>query len=381
MDTSYDVIVAGVGTMGAAACDALARRGAKVLGLEQFGIPNAMGAHHGHSRMFRMSYYEHPDYVPLLKEAFDGWKSLEGRSGVKLFHVVGGLYMGRPSGDLVRESTEAARRHTLECEPLDHAQLARRFPQFRLPAGYAGLLEPMAGLIVPELAIAAMVDAALRNGAEVRGHEPVLGWEAGSGGVTVRTEQRAYRTRRLVMACGAWSSGIVRDLGVELVVTRQTLGWVWPRSPAGFMLGELPCWAVEHGDGSLHYGFPMVPWHPGFKLARHAKGSPVDPGTVDRRPVAADEQEFRPFLQKHIPDADGSLLSMAVCTYTNSPDSHFIIDTHPAHANVSIACGFSGHGFKFAPVVGEVLADLAMDGKTARPIGFLGLDRFLNRGR
>lgn len=376
MSRGYDAIVVGVGTMGAAACDALARRGARVLGLERFGVPNAMGAHHGQSRMFRMSYYEHPDYVPLLKEAFEAWKSLEARSGVEVFHVVGGLYMGRPGGELVRASTDAARRHDLEFEPLDHGQLAARFPQFRLPEGYAGLLEPKAGFVVPELAVAAMAGEAMRQGADIRGHEPVESWDADSSGITVRTARGAYHARRLVVTCGAWSAAIVRDLGVELNVTRQALGWVWPKEPAPFAMGTLPCWALEHGDGSLHYGFPMLPWHPGFKLARHAKGPAADPETLDRRPVPEDEQEFRPFLSRHIPSADGPLLSLAVCTYTNSPDSHFIIDTHPEHPNVSIACGFSGHGFKFAPVVGEALADLALDGSSPRPIGFLGLKRF-----
>lgn len=379
MSGPYDVIVVGVGTMGAAACDALARRGARVLGLERFGVPNAMGAHHGQSRMFRMAYYEHQDYVPLLKEAFGAWQELERRSGVKLFHVTGGVYCGRPEGELVRCSTESARTHGLEFEGLAHAELSRRYPQLVLPEGYAGIYEPKAGFVVPELAVAAMAAEAMKAGAEIHGQERVLDWEVDGSGVRVETDLGEYGAAKLVVTCGAWSSSILGDLGVKLVVTRQVLGWVWPRRPGAFALGKMPVWAVEHGDGSLHYGFPKVDWHPGFKLARHAKGRVVDPDSLDRRPAAEDEHEFRPFLKRHIPEADGPLLSMSVCTYTNSPDSHFIVDRHPEHPEVSIACGFSGHGFKFAPTIGEVLADLALEGKSPRPVGFLGLHRFGGR--
>lgn len=376
MGATYDIIVVGVGTMGAAACDALARRGARVLGLERFGIPHPMGAHHGQSRMFRMSYYEHPDYVPLLKESFTLWQDLEASSGTRLFRITGGLYMAREGGEMVRASTESARLHGLEHETLSHADLARRYPLFRLPEGYTGLHEPRAGFIVPELAVSAMASRALEHGATIRGHETVLDWTAGPDHVTVRTDRDTHHAGRLVFTCGAWTGTLLRDLGVNLLVTRQVMGWVWPPEPAPFALGRFPCWAIEHGDGSLHYGFPMLPWHAGLKVARHARGRSADPDTLDRRPVAEDESDFRPGLQRHLPTADGPLLSMAVCTYTNSPDSHFIIDTYPRHPAVSVACGFSGHGFKFAPVVGEILADLALDGRTSRPAAFLGLSRF-----
>jgi sarcosine oxidase len=164
---------------------------------------------------------------------------------------------------------------------------------------------------------------------------------------------------------------------VPLVVTRQVLGWVWPKEPDLFDISRCPVWAIDDGTGQhFYYGFPMTPDNPGVKLARHFPASPVDPDSVNRNPLAADEDSFRPCLSRFMPAADGPLLSMRICLYTNSPDGHFIVDQHPVHDRVTIACGFSGHGFKFAPVIGQALAEMAADGGTALPIGFLGLKRF-----
>jgi sarcosine oxidase len=370
----YDAVVIGVGTMGAAACDALARRGARVLGLEQFDIPHGQGSHHGQSRMFRMSYYEHPDYVPLLKRAFEMWQELERRAGVKLFHVTGGVYLGAEGGELVSGSLESARRHGLAHEALERRAVEGRWPQFRVREGWAGFFEPTAGFVVPELAVGTMAAQALAAGAEVRGREAVRGWERRGEVWEVRTDAATYAGRRLIVTCGAWTSRMVRELGVELVVTRQVLGWVAPARVGEFALGRFPCWAAEC-EGGVHYGFPVLPWHPGLKMARHARGARTEPEAINRRITAADEADFRGALA-HLRDADGPTLSALTCLYTNSPDSHFVIDRHPREDGVVLACGFSGHGFKFAPVIGEVLAELALDGKSRYSVGFLGLGRF-----
>src|SRR5215217_5595958 len=187
MDRQYDVIVVGVGAMGASTCWELARRNVRVLGLEQFDIPHTRGSSHGASRMIRMAYYEHPDYVPLLRRAYELWDDLERVSGQKLLHVTGGLYLGPPDGHLVAGSLESARQHGLAHEMLDHAQLARRFPQFQLPGHWVGMLEKMAGFLRPERVIAAYAEAALRLGADLRGQEPLSEWAATESGVTVRT--------------------------------------------------------------------------------------------------------------------------------------------------------------------------------------------------
>jgi sarcosine oxidase len=376
----YDAIVIGVGTMGAAACLALARRGLRVLGLEQFEIPHSLGSHHGHSRVFRLAYFEHPDYVPLLLRSLDHWRALNVESGSEVFRITGGLYIGPPECDLVRASAESAAQHGLAHDLLERAELARRFPQFRVPDHYAALYEPLAGVIRPELAVATMAGEAFKRGAHIRHGIEVIGWTADSTGVQVKTNAGDFTAGKLIITAGAWSGGLLRDLGVPLRVTRQVAGWVRPKRPDRFVDPTFPCWGLQSPDGHLYYGFPFDPER-GVKLARHFGGQPADPVTIDRTAQAADEETFRPALRDHLPDADGRTLTMSVCMYTSSPDYHFIIDRHPAHERVTFACGFSGHGFKFAPVVGEALADLAIHGRSDLPIGFLGLGRFKQAGR
>jgi sarcosine oxidase len=376
MRRNYDVIVIGVGAMGSSACFELAQRGVRVLGLEQFDIPNALGSSHGQSRMIRKAYFEHPDYVPLLRRAYELWDRLEAISGQKLLYRTGGVYIGPVDGEVVGGSLRAAREHGLEHEFLDHAELGRRFPQFRVDEQWGALYEPDAGFLTPENVIAAYAEAALRAGAELHGREAVMDWKSDANGVTVRTERGEYHSDQLIFCGGAWTSGLVRDLGVKLVVTRQVWGWVWPREPGAFALGKFPVWAIDHLDGTLHYGFPLLTDVPGFKIGHHGPGRETDPDRVVRDPEPGDEETFRPVLREMIPGADGPVLSMKVCMYTNSPDHHFIVDRHPRHERVTLACGFSGHGFKFASVMGEILADRSMNGETKLPAQFLGLGRF-----
>jgi sarcosine oxidase len=372
----FDVIVVGIGAMGAAACHQLAARKARVLGLEQFDIPNSRGSSHGYSRMIRMAYYEHPNYVPLLRRAYALWDELQARSGRTILHRTGGLYAGPPDGQFLAGSTRAAVEHELPHELLDPAELQKRWPQFVVPEDWRALFEPAAGFLLPERGISTFAELALRDGAELHAMERVRQWSAESGRVVVRTDRDEYEAAQLIFAGGAWSEKLIGDLGVPLRVTRQIMGWVWPREPALFELGQIPVWGIDSLDGGIYYGFPMIPDAPGFKLAHHVPGPGVDAETFDRQTTAADENDFRPALRKHLPQADGPLLAMRACMYTLSPDQHFILDRHPRHPIVQIACGFSGHGFKFASVVGEILADRAVRGSTTQPIDFLGLNRF-----
>jgi sarcosine oxidase len=380
---SFHTIILGLGAMGSAAAYHLARRGMRVLGLEQFDIPHVRGSSHGDTRMIRMCYHEHPDYVPLLRRAYELWRELEAASGANLLHVTGGLFIGREGGELVGGATLAARTHALPHEVLSRSALAARFPQFHVSDDHVALLEPAAGFVLAERAIAAQASLALRNGAELHAREPVLSWTADAAGVTVATDRGIYRAQRLVICAGAWAGRVIADLGVEIRATRQVLGWLWPKRPELFEPGRLPVWAVENEGGSLHYGFPITPdaWGlaPGFKLAHHFHGPPVDPDEPRLTPQPAEEDDIRGFVRRVLPDADGPTLALRTCMYECSPDSHFIIDHYPHHETVIVACGFSGHGFKFAPVVGEILADLATTGRTAQPIGFLGLDRLTRK--
>jgi sarcosine oxidase len=375
----FDVIVVGIGAMGSAACYHLAHRGARVLGLEQFDIPHDLGSSHGMSRIIRKAYYEHPDYVPLLRRAYELWHQIERASGQKLLHVTGAVYMGRPDGQLVAGSLDAARRHGLPHELLTHAQVNARFPQFRLPRDHVALFEPEAGYLLPERVICAYARAAMEAGAQLHGRKSVREWSADSSGVCVKTDAAEYRAEKLVFCAGPWSAKLLEDLGVKLVVTRQVMLWFWPREQTRFGLGRLPVWGIERAGGGIYYGFPMSDEDVGLKVAIHAPGVETDPNRVARDAQPGDVEEVRRALGTYLPDAgaDAPLLSLRVCLYTNSPDSHFIIDRHPRFPQrVSLACGFSGHGFKFASVVGEILTDLALVGAAPPAARFLALNRF-----
>jgi sarcosine oxidase len=380
----YDLIVVGLGAMGSAAAFHAARSGVRVLGLEQFDIPHAKGSSHGYSRMIRLAYYEHSDYVPLLSRAYQLWHSLESEFGERLIYETGGLYYGPPEGHVVPGILRAAGRHNLtsvmktggsvsDYRPCDWSSL------IQVPHTYAGAYESHAGFLRPEKCIAAHCLLAMKSGAELRAHEPVEAWEADEYGVRVRTRRGEFWGKQLLFCGGAWTDKIVADLGVPLVVTRQALGWLWPKDPERYQLGHFGVWGVEEPDGSLSYGFPMLPDNPGLKIARHGPSTPVDPDTVNRSPTAEDEAEIRKVAARLPGAADGPLLAIRICLYTNSPDGHFILDRHPRHPNVTLACGFSGHGFKFASVIGEAMSQLSLTGHTAHPIAFLDLSRFRTR--
>ncbi|MCC6676550.1 MAG: N-methyl-L-tryptophan oxidase [Phycisphaerales bacterium] len=379
----YDVIIIGSGTMGIAAAAELARRDAMVLALDQFSVPNPFGEHHGGARMFRSSYYEHPDYVPLLKSAFAGWKRLEGETGRSLFHVTGGLYLGPADGDLINGALRAGREHGLEIDLLDDVRA--RFPRFRPPDAFSALFETAAGVLRPEACIEAFAAVARDHGATIGTHERVTAVHPGDTEVAVDTDRARYRGRAAIITAGPWTQKLLSAIDCPaplppLTTTRQVIGWLRPeaaQAPAFSTDAGFPCWAVEDSPGSLHYGFPILPGDPDMRFARHFRGPACDPDAIARE---ADPEELRgpaEFSRSLFNDGPGMVLSRSgVCMYTNSTDSHFIIDRLPGSDNIILACGFSGHGFKFAPVMGEILADLALDGDTDHAIEFLSLARF-----
>ena len=353
MNQHYDAIVIGLGAMGSAAAYHLAKRGHKVLGIEQFNIPHEKGSSHGLSRMIRSAYYEHPDYVPLLKRSFQLWRELQNETLTHILHLTGGLYMGKRESELIAGSLAASRTHNLPYEFYEREELNKLFPQFQVPDDFVALQEHEAGYVVPEQAINAHTHLAMRHGATLHGNEPAQSWKSDAKSVTVTTTNNTYQADQLIITSGAWTSKLLTDLNVKLDVTRQVMGWVQPKRRDPFLLGAIPVWAIGHDDGSLHYGFPITAESPAMKIAHHKPGEPTDPDTINRNPQPADEKTFRGAIKLFLPDADGPLHSIRICMYTNSPDHHFIVDRHPTQERVTIAAGFSGHGFKFAPVIGE----------------------------
>jgi sarcosine oxidase len=372
---TYDVIVVGVGGMGSAAVYHLARRGARVLGLEQFDIPHDRGSSHGVNRIIRLAYFEHPSYVPLLRRAYDLWREIENLSGERLLIITGSIDAGLPSSETVKGALLACDLHHLPHEVLDAEALRHRFPGYRLADGMVAVHQPDGGFVLSERAIVAYVTAAQDIGAEVHAREPVLGWEAVGGQVEVRTARETFRASRLVITAGPWASRLVPGLATLARPERQVLIWTQPRRPEYFRLGAFPVCNLRAPDGHF-YAFPVY-GVPGFKLGRyHHRYEAADPNQVDREIHPEDEAVLREGIRRYFPDADGPTMAMKTCLFTNSPDEHFILDRHPEHANVAIAAGFSGHGFKFCSVVGEIMTDLALDGESGHDLGLFRLRRF-----
>ncbi len=374
MGVHPEIIVIGAGTMGIAATLELARRGKRVLVIDRSSVPNAIGSHHGTTRFFRTAYFEHPDYVPLLVQAREGWARLERDCGERLFEQTGMLLMGPTGGRLVEPTIASAQTHGIEHQTLSHADLKSRYPYFKAPGQSIGVFEPSAGCIACETAISAMARLARQHGATIMEHTPVLDWSADASGVRVRTQHGTIEAERLVLCQGAWSGDLAQDLGTELRVTRQVMFWLQPPAGGPSTAPELPVWAME-AEGDYFFGFPQVLGEQGLKTCSHTPGAVSEPASLDREVYASDERPIREFLQRHAPVLDTPTMDATVCMYSMTPDEHFVIDRHPRHENVVVACGFSGHGFKFAPVVGELISSAASSSDGV-PTGFLSGSRF-----
>jgi sarcosine oxidase len=374
-DGSFDVIVIGVGGMGSAAACELALRGRRVLALEQFALAHDRGSSHGHTRIIRQAYYEHPDYVPLVRRAFARWHELEQRQGVHLLTGCGCLSIGRSDAELLRGVRRSAREHGLPVEELTPADLCRRFPPFRFGDEYSAVLENTAGFLYVEECVRAFAREARRRGAVIREGEPAREWRASPDTVEVRTDRSRYTAARLVVTAGPWAGQVLAARDVPLTVMRQVPMWFATRDDAAFRRDVFPLYIADT-PGGYFYGFPVLDGS-GAKVAQHYGAPELNgPEAVSRDVTAADEAPLRAFVREHLPAADGPRLRATVCIYTLTPDRHFVIDLHPDHPNVALAAGFSGHGFKFAPVVGEILADLADAGRTDLAISLFRADRF-----
>jgi sarcosine oxidase len=382
MKNYFDCIIVGGGSMGSATAYYLAKNGQKVLLLEQFDFIHEQGAHAGQTRLIRKAYFEHPDYVPLLLRAYQNWADLEHETAQKVYFETGILYFGKPNDALLSNIKDSANRYDLKLNSLEMAEAKQKYPQFEaMPNDWESIFEPEAGFLLVEKCVQLYLQQALKYGATLKAREKVLFWRENTEGVSVKTEKGEYHAQKLIFTAGAWTDKLLRDLNVPLKVTRQVLGWVKPQNWTDFTLDKFVCWGISDPKVGLYYGMPILNDEDtsgpiGLKLGSHLHGEVVNPDDVDRNIYEADEATFKECLEKYMPIANGDILAVKTCLYTNSPDENFIIDKHPLSKNVIFACGFSGHGFKFASVVGEILSDLAIHGETAQPIGFLSLERF-----
>lgn len=374
----YNTIVIGLGSMGSSALYQLAKRGAKVLGLEQFGIGHKKGSHSGQSRIVRKAYFEHPDYVPLLEEAYKGWDSIQQETGKQLFHKNGLVYFGEPGHEVMEGVKSSAEHFGLNIEQrtgnVEHGM-------FQVSSGFEVLFESEAGFAVTEETIRSYTEQAEKLGAEVQTGETVMGWRLKDNYVEVHTDKMEYHTEKLILTAGAYTSQLIPGFSNQLKVTRQLIFWIKPEAPDQFTPERFPCWVVAEPEyPGIFYGFPILSTEQGgnglLKVAHHTPGEFILPTDLDKFNPDKEKKKLLSFLKKYMPEVGGDIVEVTACMYTYSPDENFIIDFLPdTNSRVVMAAGFSGHGFKFVPVVGSILADLALNGRTGLPIDFLRLDR------
>jgi sarcosine oxidase len=367
MSRSWDVVVVGLGAMGSAVVCELARRGYRVLGLDRYTPPHAMGSSHGASRIIREAYFEHPQYVPLVHRAYERWTALEAESGTPLLQPTGGLMIGPPDGVLVAGARASADLHGLAYDVLSGSRLETEYPAFTGVQAFVAIREPRAGVHFPERCVAAHLAVAANHGADLRTGIRVEGWQAEGGTIDVRAGAERFTGGALVLAAGPWVRTLVPGLDLPLTVARQVQHWFAPGTNAArFEASRFPIFLLEHEPGAIVYGFPAIEaaGH-GVKVARHHFGRLVDADTVDRDVQPDEIEAMSPLLERFLPDLAGGWSRSEVCLYTNTPDLDFLIDRHPAHANVLIVSACSGHGFKFSSAIGEVVADLVAAGRSA----------------
>lgn len=379
MSRNFDVIVLGLGGMGSAAVQQLAARGQRVLGLDQFTPPHTQGSSHGKTRVIRQAYFEDPAYVPLLLRAYELWRDLERASGESLLRVTGGLMMGELDSAVFTGSLRSARQHGLPHEVLDARELQKRYPQFRPTPTTQALFEKSAGYVMPETTVAAALKQATRAGATLRLGERVTGWTA-KDGVSVTTTHGTYTADQLVVSAGPWISAVLPELAAQFVVERKVLYWFEPTGGvAAFSPDQFPIWIWQTADRAEYYGFPANDGATGgVKVAGHHGIGPsvCTPDNIDRQVTPAEIDRMRQAMSTRLPALTGPCLATATCMYTNTRDQHFLLDRHPQHPQVLICSPCSGHGFKFVPVIGEIVADLVVARSTRHDIRLFRLDRF-----
>jgi sarcosine oxidase len=373
---AYDVAVIGLGVMGSAALAALARRGCRAVGIDRFALGHDRGSSHGTTRVIRLGYFEHPSYVPLLRAAYALWRELEVRSGQSLLTITGIVEIGAPESDLVAGTLHSSRLFGLSHEILGAPGLTRRFPAFRVPDDFVGVFQPDGGIVRAEPTVAALQELASRSGAALMREERVLAVEPHRDGVRVATERADVLAGCAIVAAGPWVKSLLPQLPAPIRITRQVVGWFEPadHARAAFTAERFPVFLLQNSDG-VFYGFPADA--NGVKVAKHHHlYEAVDPDHYDRTVSAVDEAAIRHVLKAHLPEADGRRVAAQTCLYTMTPDGDFIVDRLPGCHDIIVAAPCSGHGFKFAPVIGEILADLASAGRTDHDISRFSLKRF-----
>jgi sarcosine oxidase len=374
--TVYDIAIVGLGGMGSAALASASRLGLRAVGLEQFGRLHELGASSGRSRMIRKAYFEDAAYVPLLLRAYEAWRELEAESGEKILYETGVVMVAAPNNTILEGAQRTAQAHGLAHEVLSREDVRSRFPMFTVREGEVALFEPDGGFVVPEAAVRAQLQVAEARGAEMRFNTRVTGWhESASGHLLVDLEDgSSLETARLAICSGPWIAPILRELGVPLTIQRNVQHWFEPLD-GRFALAGCPSFFSDRADQPTRlYGFPDHGY--GVKAAFHGYGEQATTDSLDREIHEYDIEPVRRALDNLLPGAAGRYLGGKACMYALTPDEHFVVTTHPNDERIAVAGGFSGHGFKFAPVIGEIVTGLLVDGGTPFDIDFISHKRF-----
>lgn len=371
----YDVIVLGLGGVGSSAAFALAKRGHRVLGIDQFSPPHNHGSSHGETRIIRKSYFEHASYVPLLCRAYELWRELESRSGARLYHATGILEIGPADGIVIPGVLKSAAQFGLPIEQITMAEAMYRYPALLGDEAWSVLLERDAGYLKVEDCVEAHLESAVDLGANLVMEQKVIDWGIDGGGVFIRAQAQTYRANKLVLTAGPWAGELLHQFGVPLHVLRKHLYWYETNNQAYQELDGFPCFFYETPTG-LFYGFPNRDAL-GLKIARHSGGEGVD-SKIDgvHHRSNEDQMAVESFLDSNLPEVSRRMTRWSGCYYTMTPDENFIVDTLPNMPQVTIVAGLSGHGFKFTSVLGELAADLATDLPLSPDLNFLRLSRF-----
>ena len=379
-NASYDVAVVGLGAMGSATAYMLASRGYRVIAFDTYSPPHSLGSSHGESRIIREAYFESPQYVPLVRRSYELWRLLEEDANTRLLTITGGLYVGPRDGELISGVLSSSQQWNIPCELLTSDELRHRYPEIHVPENLEAILEPGVGVLQPEACISSFLQGSAARGVHLHMREKVLSWSPEGSGFRVFTSlsPSGYLAERVILTVGPWAPEILADIGVPLQVLRVFVAYFRRGDERDGIDGHnLPVHLWQLPEGT-YYGMPYNK-RVGMKFGRHDDGTPCTPDTIARGVTPDEIERLKSIVAKLIPSISHPV-DASTCMYTMTPDQHFVVDHHPFQSGVVLACGFSGHGFKFAPVIGEILADLAIEGRTSHPIDFISLKRFTPSG-
>ncbi|MEO1149991.1 MAG: N-methyl-L-tryptophan oxidase [Pseudomonadota bacterium] len=358
-----DALVVGLGVMGAAVTAALTRRGLDVVGFDQYTPPHHHGSSHGQTRLLRTAYVEGEIYVPLIKRAIDGWRELEAETGEDLFHQSGIVYLGGPTSTLLRDLNAARARHDLPFETLDTNLLSGE----PLQDGWQAYLECAAGFVRCEPAVRALHQVAQRARASLLFNQPLSVSDTATGNFHIRTQTESFEAPLLFVCVGPWFGAFMETsfphlVPIPTILERRSLHWYRAGQNHTLAAGFRP-FCIDLGTDGWLYGFPALDGK--VKVSNHHLGMTVDtPHANADTLLAQHRKKMAPWVTRHLPSL-GPEETASTCLYTTSPDTDFILGPHPENRGLILATGFSGHGFKFAPVIGEMLAD-CINGQTAQ---------------